>query len=513
MPLYRRILTMSALALSVFIGSLDQTIVVSSNPAIAKAFDAMNSISWVTTAFLLASTAMQPLYGRLSDIFGRIETLMAGLVVFLVGSAICGAAKSFGMLVGGRVIQGLGASGLLSLVMVIVSDISIERERAKVTSVFAAIWAASSVLGPVFGGLFTQSKGGWRWVFYFSLPVGGLAGIFILTFLRLPRPAGSFKEKLRRVDFAGIVILVSGVVMIMLALNFGGGEFKWASPTVLCLLIFGILVVGIFVAVEWRIPAEPIMPIRLFKNRNVGIALALQFFMGATIFGPAFYIPIYFNITRNSSAIGAGLHLLPFLLPLTIFSTITGFIVSKTGRYREPAWVGAVILTAGICLLVLFNEHTTTGQSIGILIVSGAGLGILMQPSLLALQTAIQPRDMATGTTLYVALRSFGGSIVLSVLQAVLTNSLTRQLKPVYAEFSKYKDVIAMAVDNQGIIYSDLVPAELRIALVKAYVKALRTVFYALIPFSAMVLIMALFFKHIPLRTRMAKTIQNVKKE
>ncbi|KAJ2078978.1 hypothetical protein H4R24_004103 [Coemansia sp. RSA 988] len=380
MSLQRRILTMSALSLSIFIGSLEQTIVAGSLPAIAEHFEALDSINWVATSFLLASTAMQPLYGRLSDIFGRIETLIAGLLVFLAGSAVSGAANSMGMLIGGRVIQGLGASALISLVMVIVSDISIERERAKITSVFAAIWATSSVLGPVLGGVFTQSDGGWRWVFYFSLPVGGMAGIFIVVFLQLPRPRDSFWKKLRRIDFAGMVIMVGGMVMVLLALSFGGKDHPWSSALVLCLLIFGIVVLVIFVLVEWKIPAEPIVPLRLFKNRNVGLALTQQIFMGATLFGPTYYIPIYFSVVKNSSSIVAGLYLLPYLLPITILSVATGFFVSKSGRYREPQWVGSAILTVGLCLLMLFDEKVTTGKAIGILIVSGIGMGILMQP-------------------------------------------------------------------------------------------------------------------------------------
>ncbi|KAJ2658577.1 hypothetical protein IW148_004622 [Coemansia sp. RSA 1199] len=513
MTLQRRILTMSALSLSIFIGSLEQTIVASSLPAIAEHYNALDSVGWVATSFLLASTATQPLYGRLSDIFGRVETLITGLIIFLIGSAIAGAAQSMGMLIGGRVVQGLGASALMSLVMVIVSDISIERERAKVTSVFAAIWAASSVLGPVLGGVFTQSSGGWRWVFYFSLPVGGVAGIFIVMFLRLPRPQGSFTQKLKRVDFLGMLILVGGAVMLLLALSFGGQQYAWSSPTVLCLLIFSFVVIAIFVLVEWKVPKEPIMPLRLFKNRNSGIALAQQIFMGASLFGPVFYVPIYFSVVMNSSPIGASLHLLPFLLPITIVSVATGFAVSKTGRYREFEWVGSAILTVGLGLLVLFDENVTTGKSIGILIVSGIGLGMMMQPLLLCLQTAILPHDIATGTTLFVATRSLGGSIGLSVFQTVQLNQLAKNLVPVYAKYAKYASLIDATVENQAAIYFDSVPADLRLALVQANVKALRSVFYAMIPFGALLFLLSLGLKHIPLRTKMVKTHGNSQSE
>ncbi|KAJ2036249.1 hypothetical protein GGH13_004059 [Coemansia sp. S155-1] len=509
MTLQRQVLTLSAMAMSVFIGSLDQTIVASSMPAIADEFDALPSVSWIATGFLLASTAMQPLYGRLSDIFGRIETLMVGLVIFLAGSAVAGAATSIGMLIGGRVVQGLGASALVSLVMVIISDITIERERGKITSIFSAIWAASSVLGPVLGGLFTESRGGWPWVFYFSLPVGAVAGIFIAVFLRLPRPRGSFRDKLRRVDFAGMAVLVAGIVMALLALSFGGGAYAWSSPTVLCLLIFGIATVGAFVAIEWKIPAEPIMPLRLFRSRNVGLVLVMQLFVGAVMFGPTFYIPIYFSVVHNSSAIAAGLHLLPYILPITIFSTIAGFVVAKTGRYRELMWLGGSIATVGAGLFVLMDETTTTGKSIGLILCGGAGMGLILQPMLLALQTAIQPRDMATGTTLFVAIRTLGGSIGLAVFQTVQQNKLATLTAKLISQYPQYRALIEKSVDNPAVIRAADTPPEITLALIDAYVRALRAVFYASIPFAAMIVVLAIFVRHIPLRTRMTKTVED----
>ncbi|KAJ1664953.1 hypothetical protein IW140_002752 [Coemansia sp. RSA 1813] len=510
MPLYQRALTMSALALAVFIGSLDQTIVSSSSAAIAKQFDVLDSIGWVATSYLLACTALRPLYGRLSDIFGRIETLMTGLVIFIAGSAICGAATSFNMLIAGRVVQGLGGGALLSLVMVIVSDISIERERAKVSSVFAAIWAVSSILGPIFGGIFAQSKGGWPWVFYFSIPVGGVAGVFILLFLRLPRPQGSFKEKLKKVDFVGIVVLVGGTVMLMLAMSFGGSSHPWSSPTVICLLVFGVVTLGLFVLVEWKIPREPIMPLRLFRNRNTALTLLQELFMGAVFYAPVFYLPIYFNAVMNTSSIASGLHLLPVLLPVCIFSTISGIIVSKTGRYRELSWFGGVLLVVGFYLWTLLDEDTTTGQSIGLLLMASIGCGIILQPSLLTLQTSIQARDMATGTALYGAIQSLGGTIALSIFQTILVNSLKSQFVPIREQFgAQYADIIDGALLSQQVIHYDNVPDVLRKALVRAYVKAIRNVLYGLIAFAAMVFLPTLFLKHIPLRTRMAKTMPN----
>ncbi|ORX66843.1 hypothetical protein DL89DRAFT_275801 [Linderina pennispora] len=495
MPLKSRVLTLLALALSIFIAALDQTIVASSMPAIAEHFGALSSVNWIATSFLLASTALQPLYGRLSDIFGRIETLVVGLVIFLIGSAVSGAAATLPMLIAGRAVQGLGASALMSLVMVIVADITIERERGKLSSVFGSVWAISSVLGPVLGGVFTDSKAGWRWVFYFSLPVGAVAGIC------------SFMDKLKRVDFIGIAVLVIGVVMFLLALSFGGKEYPWSSPTVICLLVFGILVILAFAVLEWKVPSEPIMPMRLFQNRNVGLMLVLNIFLGAVVFGPTFYIPIYFSVVKNASAIGSGLRLLPFMLPITFCSIFCGIFTSKTGRYRELIWVGGAITTLGIGLLALLNEHSSAGASIGILLVSGIGVGFCLQPTMIALQTAAEPRDMATATTLFVSVRTLGGTISLAIFQAVLQNAIKPKLLVLSQQFPEYAAHIASTVDRQSNIYSPGIPEDLRNDIVVAYVDALRLVFYAMIPFAAMILVCTLPARHVPLKTQMTKTI------
>ncbi|KAJ2836891.1 hypothetical protein FBU31_001260 [Coemansia sp. 'formosensis'] len=261
-------------------------------------------------------------------------------------------------------------------------------------------------------------------MFYFSLPVGTITGIIIVVFLCLPRPCGSFREKLRRVDFIGMVVLVTDIIMVLLALSFGSKDYVWSSLMVLCLLIFGIVIVGTFVVIEWKIPAEPIMPLHLFRNRNVGLMLIMQLFVGTVIFSLTFCIPMYFSVVHNSSAISAGLHLLPYIQPISIFSTISGFVVAKTGCYPELLWVGRSINTIATRLFVLLDESTSMGKSIGLTIVGGTGMGLLLQPMLLVLQTAIQPRDMAMGTTLFVAICTLSSSIGLAVFQTVQQNKL-----------------------------------------------------------------------------------------
>ncbi|KAJ1953853.1 hypothetical protein GGI12_005923, partial [Dipsacomyces acuminosporus] len=317
---------------------------------------------------------------------------------------------------------------------------------------------------------------------------------------------GSFRQKLARVDFLGIAVLVSGIVMFLLALSFGGKEFSWASATVICLLIFGLLVVGIFVLVEWKIPSEPIMPLRLFKNRNVGLVLGMQLFLGASLFGPAFYVPLFFSVVKNASPISSGLHLLPFMLPISAFAIISGFTIAKTGRYRELMWVGGAVTAVGLGLMSLLSETSGNGKNIGLMILAGVGIGLNLQPSMLAVQAAAEPRDMAAATTLLVAIRTLGGTIGLAIFQTVLQNALQSKLSPLLHQFPQYSDVVLASVNNQGAMHSAGIPVELRTSLIKAYVHALRLVFISMAPFGAMITILTLPAKHIPLRTKMAKS-------
>ncbi|KAJ2839613.1 hypothetical protein FBU31_000668, partial [Coemansia sp. 'formosensis'] len=424
------------------------------------------------------------------DILGCIETLIVGLTVLLLGSVVAGTATDMGMLIGRGIVQGCGASALVSLVTVVVSDITIERKCGRFT-MFSAIWAVC---------LPSRAAAGHGCA---------IAGIFIAVFLCLPRPRGSFQEKLWCVNFIGMVVLVTGIVMALLALSFGSKDYAWSSPMVLCLPIFGIAIVGTFVVIEWKIPAEPIMPLRLFKNRNVGLMLVMQLFVGTVIFGPTFYVPMYFSVIHNSSAISAGLHLLPYILPISIFSTISGFVVAKTGRYRELLWVGGSITTVGTGLFVLLDESTSTGKSIGLTIVGGTGMGLLLQPMLLALQTAIQPRDMATGTTLFVAIRTLSSSIGLAVFQTVQQNKPGYIISKLKLQYPQYADLIAKAIYNQAVIRASSMLPKLSQALIDAYVVTLRAVFYASIPFAVMiVIVLAVFVRHILLCTHMEKTLE-----
>ncbi|KAJ1836930.1 hypothetical protein LPJ70_006045, partial [Coemansia sp. RSA 2708] len=275
----RRVVVFVSLALTMLLASLDLTIVTTAVPKIALEFQALSSATWIATAYMLTTTALQPLYGKLSDTFGRVPTLVSAIAVFMAGSAACGWAPSMGVLIFGRALQGIGGAGLLSLVFIIISDLTTEEERPAYMGVLGAVWSVASVIGPVLGGVFSD-RASWRWAFWLNLPIAAPVLAIIVVFLRLPLPRGSLWQKLKRVDFLGSLVLIGGVVLLLLGLTWGGKTYAWGSPRIVCLLVFGVVLLGAFIVVEWRVALAPTVPVHLFRNRNVALCVLSQFFMG-----------------------------------------------------------------------------------------------------------------------------------------------------------------------------------------------------------------------------------------
>ncbi|KAI8326300.1 MFS general substrate transporter [Martensiomyces pterosporus] len=499
MSQFRRIIVFLSLALTMLLASLDLTIITTAIPKIAQEFNALSSATWIATAYMLTTTALQPLYGRLSDTFGRVPMLISSIIIFFAGSAICGWSKSMGVLIFGRAFQGIGGAGLVALVFIIISDVTTEEERPAYLGVLGAVWSLASVIGPVLGGVFSD-KVTWRWAFLINLPISGVVLLIVIFLLRLPQPKGSLLEKLKKVDFLGSLVLVGAVVMIMLALTWGGKDFPWKSARVICLLVFGILLLGIFLLIEWKTNADPTVPIHLFRNRNVCLSVLGQFFMGVAMFAPMFFVPIWYTIVKNAGSITAGLHLLPYLLSLSLVSVVSGFIVTKWGRYRELVIFGTAVFVVGTGLMVLFDEKISSGKQIGFMILSGFGLGLNIQILLIVVQAAADKKDMAASTTLFLFTRVLGASIGLAILQSVLQNALLPRITDLVAQYPEYTKAFFDSVNDQAAIYHSNLPDDVRVQLVHAYVLALRKVFIATVPFAAIAFLFTLPIKHIPLR-------------
>ncbi|PIA13501.1 MFS general substrate transporter [Coemansia reversa NRRL 1564] len=498
---FRRIIIFLSLALAMLLASLDSTIVSTIIPKIALDFQALSDSTWIFTAYMLTSAALQPLYGSISDTFGRMPVLIGAIAIFISGSSACGWAQSIGVLIFGRALQGIGGAGLIALVFIIISDVTTEEERPTYLGLLGAVWTIASVIGPLVGGGFSD-KVSWRWAFLINLPMAGTVLIIVVLFMRLPIPRDSFWKKLKRVDFLGSLVLIGAVVMLLLGLTWGGRTFPWSSARVICLLVFGFLLLIVFILIEWKVAVEPTVPVHLFQIRNVCLAVSCQLLMGMVMYSTMYFIPIWYTIVKNSSATSAGLHLLPFLLSISAVSVISGFLVTKTGHYREMAICGTGLFTLGCGLLILFDEEINTGQQIGFMIIMGIGLGFNIQTLLITVQASAPVKDMAAATALFLFTRSLGGSIGIAMLQSILQNAIIPKLDNLSKKYPEYADAFLAALNDQSAIYKSGLPINIRNQLVHDYVLALRKVFIAIVPFVAVGFLLSLPLKHIPLKTR-----------
>ncbi|KAL1922691.1 uncharacterized protein VTP21DRAFT_10230 [Calcarisporiella thermophila] len=385
-----------SMCLSVFVAALDMSIVTTALPQLASEFDALALYSWVGTAFQISLTAFQPLYGSLSDIFGRKPIFMTCLILFIIASALCGAANSMVMLIFFRAIQGIGGSGLFGLSLIILADITTTEEQGKYQGIIGAAYSFSSIFGPLLGGIFTD-KLSWRWCFYINIPIGIIALVVVFFVLSLPSPKGSFLVKIRHIDFLGSITVIAFTVCFMLAISFGGNEFSWNSPVIILLFCVGALLIGIFAYVEGKFAIEPVLPLRLFKNRDYFVLSVIQFLYGVGFFLGFFYYPLYFQLL-GESATGSGLKTLPMLLTSIAANIIGGFAVSYTKKLRPFIWVGFVAMVIGAGLITTFDEHTSNALHIGYTVILGFGSGLEMQNLILATQISVEAKDVPIAT-------------------------------------------------------------------------------------------------------------------
>ncbi|KAF9368541.1 hypothetical protein CPB97_004500 [Podila verticillata] len=493
LPFKQLMVVFIGLMLGIFLSSLDQTIVSVCTTKIANDFHALNQIPWVGTAYLLTSTAFQPLYGRFSDIFGRKPTFLFAISVFLLGSALCGAAQNMIMMIVARGIAGVGAGGIMSMVMIIITDLVSLRDRGKYQGIIGAVFGFSSVIGPLLGGVFTD-KASWRWAFFINLPIGAITLIAVIKLLHLPHQSGSFKEKAKRIDVLGSLSLVAGLVLILLPLNWGGSTYAWNSPLVIGLFCAGFVVLFIFCMIEWKQAVEPIIPFRLFKSITNAAVFATCFFIGMGFFGIMFFMPLYFQIVRQETATSAGLEMLPLIVGLLIASIGSGVMVSKWGQYRPFIWVGLALCTTGTGLLTLLTPDSSRGTIIGYLFIVGFGLGCSMQTTMLAIQSSVETKDIAVATANATFFRTVGSVLGVAITGTVFNNQVKNNLAPLIAV---NPDVAKVIVDSY------LAPTfgpEMEREILNAYMGALRHSFIVCIPFMGLAFLCSMLIRHHKLR-------------
>ncbi|KAJ1913532.1 hypothetical protein H4219_005172 [Mycoemilia scoparia] len=487
------------LSLAVLLSALDQTIVATALPKISNDFNSLSNASWIATSYLLTSTSLQPLYGKFSDIFGRLITLLFSLFIFLLGSALCGAAQSMTWLIIARAVTGIGGAGAMAMSMIILADITPLRTRAKYFGIFSGMWGIASVAGPLIGGAFTD-RVSWRWCFYINLPVGAITVLTSILFIRIPTPKTSWLAKIKRVDFLGAAILVGSLVMILLALSWGGKEYSWNSARVLCLLIIGIALLVTFVVVELYIPPEPLVNPELFKFYNIPFAFTCNFFVGWPMMTLVYYIPVYFSVVHNVSAIMSGVRLLPFLGTISLGAMVTGQIIGRIGRCRTVFYVGMIFSIIGTGTLYLLKVDSNVGMQVGLLVVPGLGIGITLPTTGIIGQAAVPPKMVAVATSILMFMRSMGGVVGIAIANTILANKLKSDIRPLTDQFPQYADIAQKAVDNSSVIWNSDIDDEARKMIIAAYAEALRLVFVVLVPFLGLALVSGLFLRKVDLK-------------
>ncbi|KAF2874904.1 major facilitator superfamily-domain-containing protein [Massariosphaeria phaeospora] len=416
-------LIMLSLGISVLLVAIDITIVTTALPTIAEQFNSASGYTWVGSAYLIANSAATPIWGKVSDIFGRKPCLLVTMSIFFVGSLLAAVSVNMGMLIAARVVQGIGGGGLIVLVNITISDLFPMRERGAYFGIIGGVWALASSLGPVVGGLFTQ-KVSWRWCFYVNLPFGGLAFIIVLLVLDVHTPKTPLRKGLQAVDWIGSLTMVSGTIMLLLGLEFGGVSYPWKSATVICLILFGAITIGLFFFIEHRLAPYPLMPLDLFSKRSNLAALSVCFFHAYVFISGSYFLPLYFQAVLGATPILSGVYLLPTAVSLSILSAITGIFIKKTGQYLPPIWFGMFFMAVGFGLFIDLGPKSSWAKIIVYQIIAGIGVGPNFQSPLIALQSLVPKRDIATATATFGFIRNLGSAIAIVVGSVVFQNGM-----------------------------------------------------------------------------------------
>jgi EmrB/QacA subfamily drug resistance transporter len=486
------LVTIGALLLGMLLAALDQTIVSTALPTIVSDLGGLEHLSWVVTAYLLASTAATPLWGKLGDQYGRKKLFQAAIVIFLIGSALCGMAQNMSELIAFRAMQGLGGGGLMVLSMAIVGDVVPPRERGRYQGLFGAVFGTTSVLGPLLGGVFTQHLS-WRWVFYVNLPVGIVALAVIATALDIPH-----KAQRHVIDYLGTLLIASVATCLVLLASLGGTTWGWGSPQITGLAALGLVLAVVFVPVERR-AAEPVLPLRLFRIRTFSLSAVISFIVGFAMFGAMTYLPTFLQVVHGISPTLSGVHMLPMVAGMLLASTGSGQIVSRTGRWKVFPVAGTAVTTIGLLLLHGLDEHSSTAEMSASFCVFGLGLGLVMQVLVLIVQNAVGYADLGVATSGATFFRSIGASFGVAIFGTVFAGRLGDLLAAAFrgVPLPPGVSVDALKSDPRGI--ADLSPG-LRPAALHAYAASITDVFLYAAPVALLGFVLAWFLKEDKLR-------------
>lgn len=487
---HRQILViLGGLMTGMFLAALDQSIVGTALPKITSDLNGLNKLSWVVTAYLLTSTAATPLWGKISDLYGRRPIFQAAIVTFLVGSLLCGFSRNIEELIAFRALQGIGGGGLMALAFATLGDVIPPRERGKYMGYMGAVFGTSSVLGPVLGGWLADGPG-WEWIFWLNVPIGAVALVVTSYALKLPHT-----RREHTIDWLGAGVLVAGVSSLLLYLAWAGPDHGWTSSLGLALLAGAIAGTALFIFIELR-AKEPIIPMELFRNSIFSTTNAMAVTIGLAMFGAIIFIPLYLQVVMDMSPTESGLAMLPMVLGIFSTSIPSGNWVTKTGRYRPMPIASTVVVVAALTVLSLLKADSSYWLAAIGLYVFGAGLGFSMQLLTVIVQNAVEPRHMGIATSTITFFRTLGGTIGAALFGAVLNTRLAHHLAENLGTGK------APSVDTNDVSAINGLPEPLKSQVIDAFASALHDVFISAIPIMIVAFVISLFIKEIPLRTR-----------
>jgi EmrB/QacA subfamily drug resistance transporter len=493
------LVVLPGLLLAMTLALLDNFIVGTALPRIVGELGGLSHLSWVVTAYVLGTTVSTPIWGKIGDLYGRKAIFLTSIVIFLVGSALCGAAGSAllggrqdGMveLIGFRALQGLGAGGLIVNVMAIIGDLVPPRERGRYQGIMAAVMSLALIAGPLVGGFITDHLS-WRWAFYVNLPLGGLALLVLIATLHLPR-----RRSEHRIDWLGAALLAVGITALVLITTWGGNQYAWRSAQILGLALLAAVTLVLFVLVERRAP-EPIIPLGLFANRNFSLISGVGFLLGFAMFGAINFLPLYQQTVQGSSATNSGLLLLPMMGAAMVISLFVGQTITRTGRYKAFPIVGGVVMAVAMFLLSRMDTHTSRAQTALFIAVLGTGMGFLMQTTMLIAQNSVDQKDLGVSSSAATFFRSIGGSFGVSLFGAVFNHQLAAELATRLGAVGSRLTSGGSQVDPAAL---KRLPTPIRTGVLESLSSAIAHVFGWAILFAAAVPVLAAFIKEIPLR-------------